>query len=334
MMGAADGVETGFFDFSCPLLLSRREGRRADDAVVVMDAGAALLDRHAVEAQASHTVQRKDTDTGAHALLIRFFFAFAQLHFYVVQIRVLAVPELCIRYGNVLPQDLSLLSVDTEDNRVLCSFCPGLRVRDGGFQCHGMQAVCAVSHAGLHFHDRQCRIRFLRRDPDAVLLNHHIAADQKIHAAVNAAARVPSAVRRRIVRDDFDLVVGAEIQVFIDSCRKSAVAVKAHCGKISVDVHSGRLIDAAEVQQNFFSGPFSRRGKSLHVSIFPAGIEAGLCAAVSLRDRRLMNHGIMRKLHGLIGNAAARQPRHQGISAFVQFPSVVKTDFLHMYTPF
>ena len=144
----ADGIESGLFQQSDLTELCVPIGRSAEDAAVVVDAGAAELDALPVHAQTSHRIQCQAADAEAVCGRVNLLLSVTEAAFHSVQRRAFLRPESGIPDKDALTQGLLLPGFDEKG----AAFSPGLlfSFADRGMQIQASRMQRFVDDARLY----------------------------------------------------------------------------------------------------------------------------------------------------------------------------------------
>ena len=256
MMGAADSIESGFLHLTGSAFFRVGKGGRADDTIIVMDAGTLLFDHHTVDAQALLCIQGKGAQTDLVAEGIQHRIAGQDLDLKIVQVRGIDIPECRRCNAQILAHRFLVL-------------------REQG-QCYGIFFYYRTIEA-KHRLDRDLLLGtgqvdqfafdlddgFLRRGQfrggtDTIVQEMYVIAHQKVDAAVDAAAGIPAAVRRGIVGDYLDLVGSTVMQQILRLDIEARISVEIGGRMGTVDIYHGSHIDAFEFEENILAFPLGR----------------------------------------------------------------------------
>ena len=265
VMGAAHGVITRLFHNADAAFLGIGKAAGAQNAIVVVDAPTAQLDRLAVDAQTGFCAPCQCADAERDGFLVVFGLDHAG-----VQVRVFGIPQLSLR--------------DLDDPRR--SFRHALRAipnfhrRVFGFGLH-------LNYGGSNRH----RADLYRAH--AVFRLYH-----QMHRAVDAAARVPAAVGFQTVihRDAQGVFPGTHFSGGIGG--KFRIAVTVFGNFFAVQINDRILIHALKQKCQCLIQVLPRQRERLFIGIFPARKIAAVLAVLAVFLPGFLQHGIMGQMHG------------------------------------
>jgi hypothetical protein len=322
-VGAADGVEAVILvGFQLPVLRLVK-ARRAEDAVVVVQAAAAELHRAAVEDKAVLRVHRD----GAHAedrfRPVQHIAVFGdQCRLDLVEIGVVDVPELCVFHAKLCPAALRLARRNED-----ADLAPRGAVFDREIHPAAEIPRCVVFHRRLG-DDKGVAVQDMvgvQIQPVGGQVRRR-RVKQK-HVAVDAAAGIPAGVGLVVVRDrDGQTVDHAELELRreIDGEGRIAIVVQAHA--VAVEAHAGLAEDAVEINQ--YPLPFPVRGdvQLLGVGIGSAVVIAGIGAVFTLWIDVSLDHEVVGQRHW---TGLHRHHRDTGGLALLDRPAEVDLRSFH-----
>ena len=224
-MRAADGIEPGFFQDAHAAVLGSFQSRRADDAVVVMDARPAQADLFSVDFESLRRGNGERADPEARLLRIDSSAVLPQRRFERVQRRGLSAPQ----FGRsdkegVFSALRHFLPCGAEDFK---GSLPSRRFdRNGELGCFGI---------GSH-----------GRDPHSVGMDMHLVRHEEIDGAIDARPRIPAAVVARRA-DDLEHVLLLKLQILRKIGRKLRVAVSVLSDKVAVEIDERLIVHTFEL---------------------------------------------------------------------------------------
>ena len=331
VMGAADAVEARFLQFQQAEFFRRLQGGRADDAVVMMDAGAPQLDGFAVDAQALFGGKGQSAQADA-------FFVFVQKltsgvpHCQPkrVQERMLRRPQphigqAAVHFSGGIPiQDMRLL---------LCADHPVAVQQFHGHGNSGFGILC-VLHLISHADFRRALLGGEGGQPHTVGFKGLPAAFPEDHIPVDAAAGIPAGSKLLIDRNDLEgiLLVKSERAAHIDE--EAAVAVLMAGQQAIVQIHQRLGHDAFKLDQDGFFHPLGRSFKLLGVGIGLGRIIARLILARTVFVPRLQDHRVLGQRHrAALGNRSEKDRVEGLIDALLDIPVCMIAACLHSICP-
>lgn len=265
VMGAAHGVVTRLFHNADAAFLGIGKAAGAQNAIVVVDAPTAQLDRLAIDAQTGFCAPCQCADAERDGFLVVFGLDYAG-----VQVRVFGIPQLSLR--------------DLDDPRR--SFRHALRSipnfyrRVFGFGLH-------LNYSGSNRH----RADLYRAH--AVFRLYH-----QMHRAVNSAACIPAAIRFQTVVHRHTQKVFPFPHFSGNVCGKFRVTIPVFCDRLAVQIYNGILINTFKQNADFLFRIFLGDSKMFFIAIFPTGKIAAVFAIVAVFLPRFLQHGIVRQCYG------------------------------------
>ena len=330
MMGAPDTVKSGLLHLTAPALLRFGQSRGSDDAVVVVDTGSSEFYLFSVDAQAMLRIQLQPADPEVLVRLIQQLLAGVNLHLTLIEIGVVAVPELRVFDADSLNHFLLLLTEHGHNGGI---FSHNLIVKGNrAYHIYLLSVSGEILHIHADLHHRRLRIHGRGGNPHAVRRDMDSRSNHQIDIPVDTAAGIPTAVGLHIVRDDHDLIVCAIVQIFVQNYIKIAVSVELSRRQILIDVNHGVGIDALKLQNRRLIFPLPGGEKRFLVGVNSAGPVACLGAVGRVRRPLLMHHRVMGKLHNDAVVLPAHQRSHQRGAALFKLP--VRVPFFPDHTTF
>ena len=102
IMGAADCIEAGFFEFLYPRLRRMRKFCCSDNSVVMMDTSAAKFYNFSIHSQSVFCIQLKFTNSEGSCFLINHGIIFFDIRTISIQVWILRIPTIWIWYIHFL----------------------------------------------------------------------------------------------------------------------------------------------------------------------------------------------------------------------------------------
>ena len=296
MMGRADGVETRRLQLPHAKCLRVRQRGRADKAVIVVDAGAAELRLHPVDAQAVPGVQTELADAEAPFGAVQERFSVQKLCLPGVERRVLRTPELGVIHDQA---QVGLHRLRLQDgDQVLRACLPPVR----GGECQTQTQLFGFQTAVFDRNVRQDQgiavLQLCRGQAHTLRLNMHERPLMQPYIPVNPGAGVPAGVVLRAAGDDLQHVLLPIAQARIQICAELRITVMVGRDQFAVQVHHGLCHDALEFQGVLLFLPLRGREEALFVGIGLHRVIAGLVAAGCVRAALLQDHGVLGQRDG------------------------------------
>ena len=268
VMGTAHGVVARLLHNADAAFLGIGKAAGPQNAVVVVDAPAAQLDRLAVDAQARLGAPCQCADAERYLLLVVFGFDNAG-----IQVRVFGIPQFGGRNLNFPRHTLchALRAIPNFYRRV---FGLGLHLDYSGFNRHRADFYRAHTILWLYY---------------------------QMHGAVDAAARVPTAVGFQTVihRDAQGVFSRAHFPGGVGG--KFRVAVAVFCDFLAVQINDCVLIHTLKQKAQRLIPVFLRQGKCLFIHIFTTRKIAAVLAVVAVFLPGFLQHSVVGQLHRAAG---------------------------------
>ena len=303
----ADGVEARVLQEPHASLLRGLIGARAEDAVVVVNAGAAEQRLPAVDEEALRApLQRPEAEQ-----ILRLIDGGAVLHQFrraAVQTRRIRTP----RCDSVRLQSEHRFAVS---HGGLCARELLLAVQDR----HPDSVAAAHGHRDLG------RAVPLRADRESVRRDVRLFALVEVHVPVNAAAGIPAGVGAGgVVRHDDQLVLPAAVERFVQRDEEVGVAVCLTGQLLPVQRDGCVFVHALAFEHDVLLPPVFRGGEALGVNIGAAGEVPAARARGRVFAARFIKHRVVRERD--------RDGRSL-LPALGERPPGVEAAFFHWFSP-
>lgn len=290
---APERVEPGLLEQLHAPFVRAGDGRRADDTVVVVDAGAAQLDRLAVDPQSVVGIELERADPEGNARFIADTGGVPDGDRRSVERRRIDAPQ----SGTLDVQPLTLgrglarqhgHPGGSDRHRVAAA------VAHLGDDIDGAGRQALVLDDGGDLDDRAFGVDVGRgHHPDPVQGDMDQVADDQVGVTADAGARVPAGILGNPALDP-NLVVGAVPQEVVGLHGERGVARGTLPGEIAVEVDHRLAVDALELQRDPLAAMLLRQMERLLVRI-DAGEERRRRITRGVRVAITLDHGVVRE---------------------------------------
>ena len=330
VVGGADGVEAGLLQAAYPELLGVGQSGGADDAVIVVDAGAPELGLHAVDAQAATGVGGDGADAEGALGPVQLGAVFGEGGHPAVEAGAVRAPEgggvhieLAVgadlrrgQEGDLVGEGGGLLAVRADQRQT---------------ELDGVSLQAGVAEQDLRGDHGVALLQALRGETDAGGLQRDQVPLPEDYVPVNAGAGVPAGLPLAAQGQHLEGVLLAVAQAAVQLGVELGIAVAVGGDKLPIEVHHGPGHDALELRHSALLAPILRGEEGLLIGVGLHRIEAGLAGAGAGRVPVLQNHFILGQGDGpgLWGVAEERPEgvRHPGLNG----PVLVPVDLFHLH---
>ena len=278
VMGGTYRVETGLLEQTDTAQLGILKRAGTQNAIVVVDAGA-TEQRFLAVYKKSSGAPAKGTESKPGVRLIHHLTIFQQFRSASVQLGMFRVPKPRLGNGNVRRRSAFL-------DR---SF--GLRHHLFTIQNRDSDRITAGDR-NLHMG----RIVSGGGDEQSIRADMTLIPQEEVYAAINSAAGIPTGIGyRRVVRNHFDFIFFAILQLWVQHHKEVGIPVPLFSHKRIVHEHLRVLINCLKFQHSGLCPPRFRHKKPFDVDIGPAGKVSARSRCCRILRAFLVQHGIVGK---------------------------------------